>query len=125
MFRRLLLHLIAWLLLLGPALCEGGLVLHSCDCGDGCAACEHEDSCPGDPCSSIMRGEDGDILGGFDFEAPEFPRVLLGQPGPLSCWQADPRLPLWAGPLGYPWEPGLIPNRWGLPFVGSDRPLLI
>ena len=41
--------ILAMTLLLLPALCAGGVILHACDCGSE-APCSHELTCSDDPC---------------------------------------------------------------------------
>ena len=105
-----------WALLLGPALCAGGLLEHACDCGSGVdAECGHEDSCPDDPCVSLVRAEDQDTLASSGFEGQ--PQVLVTAPN----WAAELALGRWA----WPERPPAPPDRSNLPYAPSDRPLLI
>lgn len=49
MARIILILTVAWTLLLLPALCTAGWLLHPCDCGSA-IGCEHETDCDSDPC---------------------------------------------------------------------------
>lgn len=105
--------LLVWALLVGPALCVGGLLEHSCECGES-VACEHEDSCPDDPCVTVVRVEDQDAQANFQFEGPSVLVAVLTLDADLAsvswAWSSRPPLP---------------PDRWNLPYAQSDRPLLI
>lgn len=106
---------LVWALLMGPALCIGGLLEHACGCGDECSAeCQHEDSCPDDPCASVVRTEDQDAQADYDFEGPQ---VLVDLPT-LDAELASVRWS-WSS------RPPLPPDRWNLPYAQSDRPQLI
>jgi len=56
---------ILWALLVGPALCSGGVLEHACEECDHAEYCDHETECREDPCpESALRpsGPDGDDL---------------------------------------------------------------
>ena len=113
---RLLSHIAAvFVLLVAPALCLGGVLEHSCDCGDGGAEmqCGHEDSCLDDPCESLVPQE-REARSLLDIEVPWVPVVVV-------TW--DPEL----GSARWSWSarPPLPPDRSNLPYAQSDRPLLI
>ncbi|MFQ5502968.1 MAG: hypothetical protein ACE5EQ_11825 [Phycisphaerae bacterium] len=42
-----------WALLLMPALCTAGVILHACACGAE-TGCSHEDGCSDDPCGTLV-----------------------------------------------------------------------
>lgn len=101
-----------WALVLGPALCAGGLMEHACDCGhESDVECEHEDSCPDDPCATAVRTEEQDALAEFEFSAPRIAVAIL-------ALEAAENPSCWSGSAG----PPLRPDRWNLPFALSDRP---
>jgi hypothetical protein len=81
------LFLVAWALVVVPALCVAGVLAHGCACEDE-VACAHETDCDVDPCSELVArtDESADLLG------------------------ADPGLALGASPIG---EPGSteLPSR--------------
>lgn len=59
MARSSLILVLAWTLLLLPALCTGGWLLHPCDCGST-ISCQHESDCGSDPCEiGMTRAESG------------------------------------------------------------------
>jgi len=113
---RLITHLLlAYALLLGPALCLGGLLEHDCDCGgEGAAECQHEDSCPDDPCAPVLRTEEMDALPNFEFAS----RLIQA---PLFTLDVEPASVRWS----WSSRPPLPPDRWNLPYAQSDRPQLI
>lgn len=105
--------LLSWTLLLGPALCMGGLLAHDCDCGNEVdSECPHEEACGDDPCTTMTRPEDRDAEGPHDAGVSPVPAVLCpltaGSP-PGSGWTGPPR------PL----------DQRQLPYPPSDRPLRI
>lgn len=57
MARLTVILMLAWTLLLLPALCTGGWLLHPCDCGST-IGCEHEEDCPSDPCETGLARPD-------------------------------------------------------------------
>ena len=90
-----------WALLLMPALCVGGVLIHPCDCthsGDEDhpekGGCGHESQCAADPCGDVVTrpSETQDIS--IAIEAS-----FVGQPIPITF--ADPRV--------------LIPLTWSSP----------
>ena len=104
-----------WALLLGPALCVGGLLEHACECGSEISVeCQHEDSCPDDPCAPLVRAEDQDAQANFEFEGPQVIVALLTLDAELASvrwsWSSGPPLP---------------PDCWSLPYAQSNRPQLI
>ncbi len=117
MARRLASLFIVCALLLGPALCVGGLLEHHCACDEGSAVeCDHDDSCPTDVCTSVVRTEDADADADTspDFEVPT-PVAII------DVWNVSSAPVGWYGPLPRP----MPPDRWNLPFAQSDRPLRI
>ncbi|MCB9915636.1 MAG: hypothetical protein H6828_10885 [Planctomycetes bacterium] len=99
-------------LLLGPALCHGGVLEHECGCDEGVgASCSHEDGCADDPCADFMVPGSREEL-----EAPL--RALL-PPAPLR-WPA----PLAPAPCAdvRRAHPPAPPDRDALPYATSDRP---
>jgi hypothetical protein len=105
--------LFAWSLLLGPALCMGGMLDHDCPC-DVEAQCEHEDTCADDPCETLSRPDTLDAEAWLD----------LGR----TFWQ----LPLAVTPVTTAlrkhtgkWSTAPPPEQSRWPFVASNRPLLI
>ena len=108
--------LVAFALLVGPALCIGGLLEHDCDCAQGGAEmqCQHEDSCPDDPCVSLTAPQEREVRSLLDVECPWVPVALVS----------------WGMELGSTWlsrsaVPPVPPERPNLPYPQSDRPLLI
>ncbi len=101
------------LLLAAPVLCAGGFLEHACECGET-VTCGHEDSCPDDPCVTVIRVEDQDWQAIFDFEGPKFEVgvcALNAKKASAFCgWSSRPPLP---------------PDRWNMPYAQSDQPLLI
>ena len=100
------------MLLLGPALCMGGLLEHHCDCGDG-AECQHEETCASDPCSDTVKPEDRDDL--LAHVAPM--AAALPAPG-----EGLERLIRCGAPAAVRPVP---PDRPRLAYAVSDRPLRI
>ena len=107
---------LAFMLLVGPAICIGGLLEHACDCGQGGAEmqCQHEDSCSDDPCASLTAPSERDARTLLDIEAPW---VFLA----VVTWNAE------LAPARWSWSarPSLPPDWSNLPYAQSDRPLLI
>lgn len=106
---------VVFMLLVGPALCVGGLLEHECDCGQGGAEmqCQHEDSCSDDPCESLATPL-RDACAAFVFEAQWVAAVVV-------CEVAEPDSARWPGSS----RPPRLPARRNLPYAQSDRPLLI
>jgi hypothetical protein len=115
MARITLILILAWTLLLLPALCTGGWLLHPCDCGST-IGCEHEADCSSDPCEIGMARPDSSSQshGESDAQMASTPAVL----DELSN-SPDP---------GYrgrrPNTSPLTPQK-ALPFPPTDLPLLI
>ena len=99
------------LLFLAPALCAGGLLEHACEC-ESEAACQHEESCPDDPCASFVRRSETRPAASPALELPWVPIFLAEREPELAHRSWDPSC---AGP-----PPRLRPN---LPYAESDRPL--
>lgn len=68
MSRLILIVILAWTLLLLPALCTGGWLLHPCDCGST-IGCEHEADCDSDPCQIEMARADSWAQGYADMDS--------------------------------------------------------
>jgi hypothetical protein len=113
MAHRSLTILLACTLLLLPALCAGGWVLHPCDC-ESTLGCEHETDCASDPCETGIARPDS----GMDdhFQTTTLPCV----PALASHREADMAEIRLGGPIA---EPVVIQN--GLPFPPATLPLLI
>ena len=110
-----------WALLLGPALCLGGLVKHACGCEEGVQVqCQHEDACSDDPCGSIARPQDVAAEADLDLDEVAWigvdwvPALGLAAQGDFD----SPRLPWSNGPHA-------PPDRPQLPYAECDRPLRI
>lgn len=100
-------------LVLGPALCFGGVIEHACDCGNSGVeeSCEHEATCSDDPCSTLALAPDQDQVGKALQLALHEPASLVARaPAALATRVPEPRAP---------------PLRCNLPYAQSDRPLLI
>ena len=108
--------LAAFMLLVAPALCIGGLIEHECDCGDGGVEmqCQHEDSCSDDPCESLKVPSDRDARSLLDIE-------VLWVSMAVVTWDEELASARWSRSA----RPPLPPDRWNLPYAQSDRPLLI
>lgn len=107
---------VAFMLLVGPAMCIGGLLTHECECGEGGVEmqCQHEDSCSDDPCESLTVPSDRDARSLLDIEVPWVPLEVVTWDAELaSAWRS------WLS------RPPLPPDGWNLPYAQSDRPLLI
>lgn len=102
-----------WALLLSPALCEGGLLGHPCDC-DEHEVCHHEDGCATDPCADVVRPDD-DV-------APFLAAAADGPTGFTASVQVDQTIP--ELPQRHRRPPPDEPSR-GRPYPDSDLPLLI
>jgi len=102
-----------WALLLSPALCEGGLLAHPCDC-DEHDVCHHEDGCATDPCVDAVRPDDD----GTPLLAP----AAGGPAASLAAVQVDPAAP---EVLESRHRPPPEPPSFGRPYPDSDLPLLI
>jgi len=107
--------ILAWTLLLLPALCMGGWLLHPCDC-ESSIGCQHESDCASDPCEVGLARSDSwsQHQDGADFGTANTPVALLASSSSL--------------------EPGHICHRPNssslafarvLPFPPADLPLLI
>lgn len=86
-----------------PALCAGGVLLHSCDCGhtDGCG---HESECATDPCEvALARPHEGNELAvDLHFADHGLPTVVrfVDSPVPTSViWFSPPRFAVGPGSL--------------------------
>jgi hypothetical protein len=98
-----------WALMVMPALCTAGVILHACDCGTE-SDCDHEAGCSSDPCENITVRNSR--------PAP------IATPVPTSfsaCLPAD--LPALVQALRTD-APNPLP-RQNLPYPPSDLPLLI
>lgn len=96
-----------------PALCMGGVLLHPCDCchEDDCG---HEDACASDPCSEWVVRHD-DFTHGFTETQPAPAGQANADPARISyddAFRGERRIPV-------------APPRPMLPFPASDLPLLI
>lgn len=102
-------------LILGPALCLGGLLEHACECGSAASvACEHEQECPDDPCASVVRVEEHDAQANFKFAGLQVLVAVLALDAELAS-ESRPS----------PSKPPQLPGRSNLPYAQSDRPQLI
>ncbi|MFT7668452.1 MAG: hypothetical protein ACI8X5_001145 [Planctomycetota bacterium] len=115
---QLMLRLLASLLftlalLVGPALCMGGLLEHECE-GDGMAQCEHEDCCADDPCETLARP---DAPNHDESCAAQSLTIQLIMPGIGTRSSELPR----RDHREHPAPP--LRSRW--PYVAQNRPLLI
>lgn len=114
--RRLTVTLImAWTLLLLPALCTGGWLLHPCDCGSS-LGCEHESECASDPCEiGVARS---------DSWAQDYDDAHVQATNPSALLDDTLDRPE-RGPIGH--QPRTTPLifRKALPFPPADLPLLI
>ena len=115
MFRDFALLFLVWTVLLGPALCVGGLMEHACDCeGVVEVDCEHEDACATDPCAPLLRVGDHDEATNHELEVQQ---VVFA----VHAWE----LVVDAGRWSWPARPPAPPDWSSLPYAQSDRPLLI
>lgn len=108
--------IVALMLLVGPAMCFGGLLTHECECGEGGVEeqCQHEDSCSDDPCESLTVTQDREVRSLLNIEVPRIPLEVVPRDAELaSAWWS------WLS------RPPLPPDGWNLPYAQSDRPLLI
>lgn len=104
--------------LLGPAFCAGGLLEHACACEGEVVveSCEHEESCPDDPCQSLSfyPGHDSQV-DLADISAPQVesiqPPAPDHEPFPSPGFLVENR----------PWPP----NGWHFPYAKGDQPLII
>ena len=101
-----------WVLLLSPALCLSGVLLHPCpDCPQG-FSCEHEEGCSADPCADLLP-QSG---------STSTPNALDIAPAILPFLPiANPAFSTSGGLLGAP----LLPDCENLPHPESDLPLRI
>ena len=105
--------LFAWALFVGPALCMGGLLEHDCPC-DQEEQCEHEESCPDDPCETFASPGARVVNGCVDLEILDVPLALPGTDlGARAPW------------LLTRWQTSLPPDRPNWPYISQNRPLLI
>ena len=106
----------AFMLLVAPALCIGGLIEHECDCGQGGAEmqCQHEDSCSDDPCEPLVVPQEREARSLLDIELPWVPVALF-------TWDVELDSTRWSRT----WSPPPPPDWSNLPYAQSDRPLLI
>lgn len=104
--------------LLGPAFCAGGLLEHACACeGEVIVeSCEHEKSCPDDPCQSLSfyLGHDSQV----DLAFIAAPQVESIQPPTLDLE------PIFSQGFLVENRPG-PPHGWRLPYAKGDQPLII
>lgn len=78
-----------WILLLAPALCAGGLLMHPCECGDT-DACGHEEECSTDPCGKLTaRPEHTKPLASPTSEPMTVP-AFFAVPQPAGAWSSSP-----------------------------------
>lgn len=117
--RRLLVLTLAGVVLLLPALCTGGWLLHPCDCGTG-ASCEHEIDCEDDPCETgVLRTESA---------VSQVEATMAQQPvANPAADLVDEALRAARGPITSP-HPAPATAAWrndGRPYPPSDLPLLI
>jgi hypothetical protein len=107
---------IAFMLLAGPALCMGGLVTHECDCGhvETEMQCQHEDSCPDDPCEALALPQERETGTLLDAELTWTPVSVSTAGMEFGSAQSSP-LPVSRSRA----------DGWNLPYEQSDRPLLI
>ncbi len=100
-----------WVLLLSPGLCLAGAIEHPCpDCPQG-FSCEHEESCPTDPCVEMIPQS----APGLDLGNAACAVVLSPAPDPSFRHGVPVPLPA-VEPAGL---------RGNLPHPESDRPLRI
>lgn len=100
----------AWSLLLGPALCMGGLLEHDCPCENE-AQCEHEDNCTEDPCETLARPDRPEFAECMDLQLQAVP---VEQPDDVPFrYQRNS----WRVPAPPDWSPWLYHTQ--------NRPLLI
>ena len=114
MARFTLILTLAWTLLLLPALCTGGWLLHPCDCGSA-IGCEHETDCDSDPCEIGLARSDSWSQNHVDESATASAPVLLDD--------ASRNLDL--GQLGHRPHASSRAFKKALPFPPTDLPLLI
>lgn len=102
-------------LLVGPALCMGGLIEHSCECGgDTELQCDHEDDCAGDLCSTFSIPKKDGNNWQLDLDLLWLPV----QPIVVQVFWLESGLPVELPSLNFQRSPGL-------PYLPSDRPQLI
>lgn len=85
-----------WALVIMPALCEGGVLLHPCHCGH-IEECGHEAECATDPCGMVVTRPNNTQDVTLDLHSGE---VL----SPLPITVIDPRVvpPIsWCSPTSY------------------------
>lgn len=112
--RLTLILILAWTLLLLPALCTGGWLLHPCDCGST-IGCEHEADCASDPCEIGLARSDSWAQSQIDHSATASTPVVLGD----ASSNLDP------GRVGHRPHPTSRAFRQALPLPPADLPLLI
>ncbi|MFQ5412716.1 MAG: hypothetical protein ACE5EC_10480 [Phycisphaerae bacterium] len=102
-----------WALLLMPALCTAGVLLHACECGAE-TGCSHETDCSDDPCGTLVTS------GRTQRMLVEFMPATL--PSPVCCASSDD--PDHASDQFRMEERQPLPCPH-LPFPMSDIPLLV
>ena len=115
MARVTLILILAWTLLLLPALCTGGWLLHPCDCGSN-IGCEHEDDCSSDPCEIGMARPDSSSLSYSQEDAQ-----MASTPAVLDPASNNPD----SGARGRRPNTSALTSQKALPFPPADLPLLI
>lgn len=105
----------AWALLLLPALCMGGWLIHPCDCGTT-VGCEHEADCASDPCEIGMARSDSWSQSSDELAAPTANHSAIVDPAPNSLDTEHRNQRPMTSPLAF---------SKALPFPQADLPLLI
>lgn len=107
--------MLAWTLLLLPALCSGGWLLHPCDC-DSTTGCEHEADCASDPCEIGVARSDSWSQSDGDLDA-----TALRSPAAVD----DPSYRPQSASRRFAPLPSPLAFAKALPFPPADLPLLI
>lgn len=110
MQRGSLILLLGWVLLLGPALCVSGVMLHPCDCPAG-AICAHESECSLDPCEDAVLRDATSVRTGLIL-APIADLPTVSSTRPVTTVERTQKF-------------REIPDRIRLPYPPTDLPLLI
>jgi hypothetical protein len=100
-----LLFVLLWGLLLVPALCTAGELVHPCECGET-IQCEHEEECVEDPCAdqAVVVQSDPDFVDPapvvvvHPLAAPS-PTVIPVPPGTDDPSPPEPAFPAGSHPL--------------------------